>query len=48
MKANEKYVNDRKVDFGVSVTAFRDFIVQNDEVFSVKKVTQLSGKYAYA
>ena len=44
----EQYLNKRKVDFGVSDTAFRDFFVKDGMVYSVERVQQFEGDNAYA
>jgi hypothetical protein len=43
----DKELSRRKVNQGVSDTAFRDFFVKNGEVFSVVREAQYEGKNVY-
>ena len=43
----DKELNRRKVNQGVSDTAFRDFFVKNGEVFSVVREVQYEGDKVY-
>ena len=43
----DKELNRRKVNQGVSDTAFRDFFVKDDKVYSVKPLITFEGKEIY-
>jgi hypothetical protein len=45
---SEKIVNEKKTDFGVSISAFRDFFVKDNKVYSIVEVTRLKGTEAFA
>lgn len=43
-----KRVDAKKVDYGVSITAYREFFVKGNDVFSIVKVVRFEDKEPYA
>jgi hypothetical protein len=47
MKVNDEYVNSRKTNHGVSISAFKEFFVKDNQVFSIKEVERFKGENAF-
>ena len=44
----DEYVNNKKKESGVSISAFRNFFVKDGKVFSIFQLEQFKGKDSYA